>query len=130
MRQQVVAALGRVEDLRESGQLERLLRSGIARRKSHCRRGVRRRRGDDEFCAAHQTSAVVLTIVIVDKLPLCHLETLSTRYKDFALERAVLLLFCIACCGCLRSRGGSLRHEYRIEGVEDLDLHHLYRAMA
>ena len=28
VRQQVVATLGRVEDLRESGQLERLLRSG------------------------------------------------------------------------------------------------------
>jgi hypothetical protein len=28
VRQQVIATLGRVEDLRESGQLERLLRSG------------------------------------------------------------------------------------------------------
>ena len=29
VRQQVIATLGRLEDLRESGQLERLLRSGV-----------------------------------------------------------------------------------------------------
>ena len=38
VRQQVIATLGRVEDLRESGQLERLLRSGCpVRRQGHCR---------------------------------------------------------------------------------------------
>ena len=32
VRQQVIATLGRLEDLRQSGQLERLLRSGARRR--------------------------------------------------------------------------------------------------
>ena len=44
VRQQVIATLGRIEDLRESGQLERLLRAG-ARFAAKAHRGRRRRRG-------------------------------------------------------------------------------------
>ena len=69
VRQQVIATLGRVEDLRESGQLERLLRSAPLRRQSHCRRRRRCRRGDNEFGATHRAGAGVRTIVGGDGLP-------------------------------------------------------------
>ena len=53
------------------------------------------------------------------------------RHHDFALERAVFLtvLHRLFAGGSDRA-AGRWRQDYRIEGVEGLDLHHLYRAMA
>ena len=68
VRQQVIATLGRVEDLRESGQLERLLRSGA--------RFAAKAIVVDAFAAgvatassAHRTGAGVRTIVGGGRLP-------------------------------------------------------------
>jgi hypothetical protein len=59
-------------------------------------------------------------------------ETLAgARKHDFALERAVFLtvLHRLFCGGSDRA-ADRWREDYRIDGVEGLDLHHLYRAMA
>ena len=58
VRQQVIATLGRIEDLRDSGQLERLLRSARAspRRPSSSTRSPRE--GDGERGAAHRAALV------------------------------------------------------------------------
>jgi len=55
----------------------------------------------------------------------------SARKHDFSLERATFLtvLHRLFCGGSDRA-ADRWREDYRIDGVEDLELHHLYRAMA
>jgi hypothetical protein len=132
VRQQVIATLGRYEDLQASGQLERLLRSG----------------------ARFATKAMMLSAVADDAAikiavrrigPALVFERLweetgcraviadlaGARGHKFALERAVFLtvLHRLFVSGSDRA-ADRWREDYRIAGVEGLDLHHLYRAMA
>jgi transposase len=132
VRQQVIATLGRVEDLRESGQLERLLRSGA--------RFAAKAIVVEAFAAGVATTSSVRRIgpaLAFERLweeTGCRevIENLArTRHHDFALERAVFLtvLHRLFAGGSDRA-ADRWRQDYRIEGVEGLDLHHLYRAMA
>jgi hypothetical protein len=132
VRQQVIATLGRYEELQASGQLERLLRSG----------------------ARFSAKAIVLTAVADDTAtkiasrrigPALVFERLweetgcravinelaGARKHGFALERAVFLtvLHRLFVSGSDRA-ADRWREDYRIAGVDGLDLHHLYRAMA
>jgi transposase len=131
VRQQVIATLGRLEDLRESGQLERLLRSGA-------------RFADKaiilEAAAADTTASAARRIgpaLAFDRLweeTGCRavIEGLaSARKYDFPLERAVFLtvLHRLFSGGSDRA-ADRWRQDYRIEGVDGLFPHHLYRAMA
>ena len=132
VRQQVIATLGRYEEMKASGQLERLLRSG----------------------ARFSTKAMVLAAVADDTTtkiasrrigPALVFERLweetgcravtdelaGARKHGFALERAVFLtvLHRLFVSGSDRA-ADRWREDYRIAGVDGLDLHHLYRAMA
>jgi len=132
VRQQVIATLGRYEDLRESGQLERLLRSGA---RFSCKAMV--------VDAVHDGSATVSEVrrlgpaLAFERLweeTGCRavIEELAEKRKhEFALERAVFLtvLHRLFAGGSDRA-ADRWREDYRIDGVEGLDLHHLYRAMA
>ena len=132
VRQQVIATLGRYEDLQVSGQLERLLRSGA------------------RFAAkAMMLSAVAddaaIKIAVRRIGPTLVFERLweetgcravigdlaGARGHKFALERAVFLtvLHRLFVSGSDRA-ADRWREDYMIAGVEELDLHHLYRAMA
>jgi hypothetical protein len=132
VRQQVIATLGRFEDLQASGQLERLLRSGA------------------RFAAkAMMLSAVAddaaITIAVRRVGPALVFERLweetgcraviddlaGARGHKFALERAVFLtvLHRLFVSGSDRA-ADRWREDYMFAGVEGLDLHHLYRAMA
>ena len=132
VRQQVIATLGRFEDLQASGQLERLLRSGArfaakammlsaAADDAAVRIAVRRigpalvfeRLWEETGCRA----------VIADLA--------GGRGHKFALERAVFLtvLHRLFVSGSDRA-ADRWREDYTIAGVAGLDLHHLYRAMA
>ena len=132
VRQQVIVTLGRVEDLRESGQLERLLRSGA--------RFAAKAIVVDAVAAGEATTSSARRIgpaLAFERLweeAGCRdvIETLaSARHHDFALERAVFLtvLHHLFSGGSDRA-ADRWRLDYRIGGVEGLDLHHLYRAMA
>ena len=132
MRQQVIATLGRVEDLRESGQLERLLRSGA--------RFAAKAIVVDAVAAGEATASAARRIgpaLVFERLweeTGCRkvVEDLAgSRKHGFALERAVFLtvLHRLFAGGSDRA-ADRWREDYRIEGVEGLDLHHLYRAMA
>ncbi len=132
VRQQVIATLGRVEDLRESGQLERLLRSGA--------RFAAKAIVVDAVAAGEVTASAARRIgpaLVFERLweeTGCRkvVEDLAgARKPDFALERAVFLtvLHRLFAGGSDRA-ADRWREDYRIEGVEGLDLHHLYRAMA
>ena len=132
VRQQVIATLGRFEDLQASGQLERLVRSGArfaakamvlsaASNEAAIKIAVRRigpalvfeRLWEETGCRA------VITALA------------GQRKHGFALERAVFLtvLHRLFVSGSDRA-ADRWREDYAIVGVEGLDLHHLYRAMA
>ena len=132
VRQQVIATLGRFEDLQASGQLERLVRSGArfaakamvlsaASNEAAIKIGVRRigpalvfeRLWEETGCRA------VITALA------------GQRKHGFALERAVFLtvLHRLFMSGSDRA-ADRWREDYAIVGVAGLDLHHLYRAMA
>ena len=131
VRQQVIATLGRYEELQESGQLERLLRSAArfaskamvlsAIADDSAMKIASRRIGPLVFERLWEETGCRAVIA-----PLC-----GARKHGFALERAVFLtvLHRLFVSGSDRA-ADRWREDYRIAGVDGLDLHHLYRAMA
>jgi hypothetical protein len=132
VRQQVIATLGRFEELQASGQLERLLRSGA-------------RFAAKAMVLSAATDDAAIKIAVRRIGPALMFERLweetgcramiaelaGKRKHGFALERAVFLtvlhrLF-VSGSDCAADRW---RENYAIADVEGLDLHHLYRAMA
>jgi hypothetical protein len=132
VRQQVIATLGRFEDLRDSGQLERLLRSGA--------RFAAKAIVVNAFAegtASANTARRIGPALVFERLweeTGCRavIEDLAgSRKHGFPLERAVFLtvLHRLFAGGSDRA-ADRWREDYTIDGVDDLDLHHLYRAMA
>jgi len=132
VRQQVIASLGRFDRLSESGELDNLtsalarLCKGVhiidAHREGNIAgRGVRRLGAGLVFDRLWRAMGM-------DK----ELERqLAGRKFEFDVERAVFLtmLHRLFASGSDR-HAEQWREDYRLEGVEELDLHHLYRAMA
>jgi hypothetical protein len=132
VRQQVIATLGRYEDLQASGQLERLLRSG-----------ARFAAKAMVLSAAADDAAIKIAVrrigpaLVFERLweeTGCRAviaELAGARGHKFALERAVFLtvLHRLFVSGSDRA-ADRWREDYAIAGVAGLDLHHLYRAMA
>ena len=132
VRQQVIATLGRVEDLRESGQLERLLRSGARFAAKAIVVDALATGGVAAGAARRIGPALVFERLWEETGCRKVIEGLAgSRKHDFALERAVFLtvLHRLLSGGSDRA-ADRWRQDYRIDGVEGLDLHHLYRAMA
>jgi hypothetical protein len=132
VRQQVIATLGRVEDLRESGQLERLLRSG-ARFAANAMIVNAAAEGDLATSAARRIGpALVFERLWQETGCRSVVEELGgSRKHGFSLERAVFLtvLHRLFSGGSDRA-ADRWREDYAIDGSEELELHHLYRAMA
>src|SRR3984885_934384 len=131
VRQQVIATLGRLEDLRESGQLERLLRSGARFADKAIVVGAVAD-GEATTSPARRIGAALVFERLWEETG-CRavVESLAgSRRHDFPLERAVFLsvLHRLFSGGSDRA-AERWRLDYRIEGVEGLGLHHLYRAM-
>jgi hypothetical protein len=130
VRQQVIATLGRWDELEASGQLERLLRSGARFTAKALVVG-----------AAQQDGAVAVRRIgpalVFERLwqeSGCRsvvAELAGGRKHGFALERAVFLTVLHRLFGGGSDRAAARwREDHRIAGVEGLELHHLYRAMA
>jgi hypothetical protein len=132
VRQQVIATLGRLDLLQQSGQLERLMRSGVR----HCEGlavldahaagqmapvSVRRIGPDLVFSRLWQESG----------LPEVLRTLLKGRRYGWDVERAIYLtvLHRLFASGSDRA-ADRWRENYLIPGAETLELHHLYRAMA
>jgi len=131
VRQQVIATLGRYEELQESGQLERLLRSG-ARFASNAM--VLSAIADDSAMKIASRRIGPLVFERLWEETGCRAviaQLCGARKHGFALERAVFLtvLHRLFVSGSDRA-ADRWREDYRIAGVDGLDLHHLYRAMA
>ena len=132
VRQQVIATLGRFEELQASGQLERLVRSGA-------RFAVKAM----VLSAAADDAAIKIAVrrigpaLVFERLweeTGCRAviaELAGKRKHGFALERAVFLtvLHRLFVSGSDRA-ADRWREDYAIAGVAGLNLHHLYRAMA
>jgi Transposase DDE domain len=132
VRQQVIATLGRIEDLRDSGQLERLLRSG-ARFAAKAIIVNALAEGAVTTNATRRIGPALIFQRLWEETG-CRkvIEDLTgSRKHGFPLERAVFLtvLHRLFAGGSDRA-ADRWREDYAIDGVEDLDLHHLYRAMA
>ena len=132
VRQQVIATLGRVEDLKESGQLERLLRSG-ARFSEKAIVLDALDRGEAATVSTRRIGPALAFERVWEETG-CRgvIERLArARSHEFPLERAAFLtvLHRLVCGGSDRA-ADRWREDYRIDGVDGLDLHHLYRTMA
>ncbi|HEY1452259.1 MAG TPA: IS1634 family transposase [Roseiarcus sp.] len=132
VRQQVIATLGRVDDLQESGQLERLLRSG-ARFADKAIVLDALDRGEATVVSTRRVGPALAFERVWEETG-CRgvIERLAmARKHDFSLERAAFLtvLHRLVCGGSDRA-ADRWREDYRIDGVDGLELHHLYRTMA
>ena len=132
VRQQVFGTLGRLDELKASGRLEALMRSGLR----HCENFAL-----IDAYAAGETQAVTVQRIGPDLVfgrlwKECGIQEviqslLQARRYDFDVERAVYLtvLHRLFASGSDRA-AERWREDYLIAGTESLDLHHLYRAMA
>jgi hypothetical protein len=131
-KQRVLCTLGRLDQLQDSGQLDALLTSGARFSQKLL------------LLTAHQNGQVpvVTTRRIGPPLIFERLwhetgcrdvlrELLADRHFEFAAERAVFLTVLHRLCATGSDRAADRwRHDYAIDGAADLQLHHLYRAMA
>jgi hypothetical protein len=132
VRQQVTATLGRYEELQASGQLERLLQSG-ARFAVKAMVLAAAETNEATKIATHKVGPALVFERLWQETGCCAVitELAGKRKHGFALERAVFLtvLHRIFISGSDRA-ADRWRDDCGIAGVDDLDLHHLYRAMA
>jgi transposase len=132
VKQKVIASLGRLDRLVESGSIDGLARS------------LMRFSSNLKVVQAHQAGTLQAKRVwsigpglVFDRLwqglEVAHIlaEVLKGRRFGFSVERAVFLtvLHRLFVSGSDRE-ADKWREDYRIEGTEGLELHHLYRAMA
>jgi len=132
VRQQVIATLGRLDELEATGQLERLLRSGARfAAKALVLEAVR---DDKTVSASVERIGPPLVFERLWGETGCRAvlnELAGGRGHRFSLERAVFLTVLHRLMG-----GGSdlaaerWREDYAITGIDGIELHHLYRAMA
>lgn len=132
VKQQTLLSLGRLDVLQASGQLDALLRSGLR---------LSERLVVLDAHAAGQTEAVVLKKIGPDLvfgrlweqtgIASALAESLQDRRYEFEVERAIYLtvLHRLFASGSDRA-AERWREAYRIAGVDELELHQLYRAMA
>src|ERR1700693_5985249 len=131
VRQQVIATLGRFEDLQASGQLERLLRSGA---RFAAKAMVLSAVADDATLKiAVRRIGPALVFERLWEETGCRAviaELAKGRGYKFALARAGFLpvLHRLFVSGSARA-ADRWREDYAIAGVDGLELHHLYRAM-
>src|SRR5260370_21487644 len=132
VRQQVFGTLGRLDELKASGRLEALIRSGVR----HCEKFAL----IDAHAAGETQAVTVLRIgpdLVFGRLwKECGIQEvirslLEARRYDFDVERAVYLtvLHRLFASGSDRA-AERWRQDYLIPGNEVLDLHHLHPALA
>ncbi len=131
VKQRVIATLGRLDILQESGQLDDLIQS-CSRFAEHTAvlNALRQKQISPGRTVRIGPPLVFERLWRDVGLTKILQRTLEGRKFEFAVERAVFLtvLHRLFVSGSDRS-AERWRHGYAIDGVEDLELHHLYRAM-
>ena len=132
IRQRVIGTLGRLDRLRESGDLGRLL-SSLSRYEEHTAVLTAHQRGELAEARTRRIGPDLVFGRLWEELGIRSVleERLGTRRFEFNVERAVYLTVLHRLFDPGSDRAcEEWRHRYRIEGTEDLGIHHLYRAMA
>jgi len=132
IRQQVVATLGRLDVLQSKGQLDGLM--------SSCARFAQKVSVLDAYQRQALPAAEMVKIgppLVFARLwqelglPAIIEDLLAGRRYEFTVERAVFLTVLHRLMGSGSDRAAEQWYrDYAIEGVQQLQLHHLYRAMA
>ena len=132
VRQSVIANLGRADDLIASGALASLLASGAKLTDQVFLVSALDEDADGSLSVvAKRIGGPLLFGQIWDRLGIAAVldELLKHRAFEFAVERAVATLHRLFVSGSDRDCS-SWMEDYDIPGIEGLDLHHFYRAMA
>ena len=129
--QRVLATLGRLDELRENGQIDTLV-TALAQFADHTAVLSAYRQGELPAASAVRIGPDLVFARLWQEVgaPEVFEKLLCERQFGFAVERAVYLtvLHRLFCPGSDRA-AEVWRENYRIPGTEPLDLHHLYRAM-
>ena len=132
VRQRVLGTLGRFDELKASGRLDALMRSGLR----HCENFAvidAHKAGETEPVAVRRIGPdlVFARLWKESGIPEALQSTLKDRRYEFDVERAIYLtvLHRLFATGSDRA-AERWRENYLIPGTEALELHHLYRAMA
>jgi transposase len=129
VRQQIVRALGRKDVLQESGDLDRLI-AGLIR---HSERAVLLSEMELGELTCRRIGGPLLFGRLWERLGIAEVlaDLLAGREFEFAVERAVFISVLHRLFVSGSDRGcESWMSDYRVPGIADLHLHHLYRAMA
>ena len=131
VRQRVLGTLGRFDELKASGRLDALMRSGLR----HCENFAvidAHKAGETEPVAVRRIGPdlVFARLWKESGIPEALQSTLKDRRYEFDVERAIYLtvLHRLFATGSDRA-AERWRENYLIPGTEALELHHLYRAM-
>lgn len=130
IRQRVIGTIGRVEELEAKGQIDQLLKS-LAK---YSKRALLLLAGaSDPEAESKKIGPVVIFERLWKRLGIAGdiAGLLSKKRYRFKVERAVFVtvLHRLICSGSDR-QAEKWQQGYKIEGGENLQLHHLYRAMA
>jgi hypothetical protein len=131
-RQTVVATLGRLDALKETGELDRLLRSGARLTETGMLLSAIEKGETTTIDAKRIGPPLLFERLWRDSFCRSVIEDLLAKRKfEFPVERAVFLtvLHRIMDPGSDRA-AEKWRSAYSIGGMDAIDLHHLYRAMA
>ena len=132
VQQHVIATLGRLDVLRKSGQLDGLLAS-CARFAEHSAVLSAHRQGRIPPAEKVRIGPVLVFERLWQQMGLPKIlgRLLQERKFEFDVERAVFLTVLHRLFAPGSDRAAEVwRQKYALEGVEKLQLHHLYRAMA
>ena len=132
VKQRVIATLGRLDVLQKSGRLDALLAS-CARFAEHTAVLTAHRQGRIAPAEKVRIGPVLVFERLWQELGLPKIfgRLLAERQFEFDVERAVFLTVLHRLFASGSDRAAEVwRRKYAIEGVEPLQLHHLYRAMA
>ena len=130
-RQRVVATLGRLDQLQQSGQLDALLASGARLARSVLLLSEHAQ-GRLPTVSIRRIGAALVFQRLWQQTGCQHViqQLLKGRRFEFAIERAVFLTVLHRLFDPGSDRAADRwKDSYEIEGCEDLQLHHLYRAM-
>jgi hypothetical protein len=130
--QTVLATLGRLDELQQRGAIDSLLRSG-ARFADKLLVLTAHQRGELTAVRTFRLGAVLIFERLWQQTGCAAVleQLLAQRRFEFPVERAVFLtvLHRLLAPGSDRA-ADKWKHDYLLDGAADLDLHHLYRAMA
>ncbi|MEI6559686.1 MAG: hypothetical protein WCO00_14885 [Rhodospirillaceae bacterium] len=132
VRQHVVATLGRVEELLETGRLDALLRSGA--KLTETALVLSAAKEDAGLAVSNLRIGAPLIFERLWRESGCQAvveAVVSERKFEFSVERAIFASVLHRLCLSGSDRGcDSWLTGYRIDGIDGLELHHFYRAMA